>query len=46
MAAARSSDWMFRAIAVLPPSPSITTERLDLMPFGNAEHYRSMPTSR
>ncbi|WP_281787960.1 hypothetical protein [Streptomyces scabiei] len=22
IAAARSSDWMFRAIAVLPPSPS------------------------
>ncbi|GGQ98064.1 hypothetical protein GCM10010280_52140 [Streptomyces pilosus] len=22
MAAARSSDWMFRAIAVLPPSPT------------------------
>ncbi|GGX26985.1 hypothetical protein GCM10010297_55440 [Streptomyces malachitofuscus] len=27
IAAARSSDWMFRAIAVLPPSPSTVDPR-------------------
>ncbi|CAM5746806.1 hypothetical protein SAFG77S_03950 [Streptomyces afghaniensis] len=46
IAAARSSDWMFRAIAVLPPSPSTADQRRPQPLFGNAEHYRSMPTSR
>jgi hypothetical protein len=30
---------MFRAIAVLPPSPSTVDPRRPLPPFGNVEHY-------
>jgi hypothetical protein len=37
---------MFRAIAVLPPSPSTGDVTTSLPLFGNAEHYRSMSTSR
>jgi len=37
---------MFRAIAVLPPSPSTVDVATSLPLFGNVEHYRSMPTSR
>jgi hypothetical protein len=37
---------MFRAIAVLPPSPSAVNARHLLPSFGNVEHYRSMPTLR
>jgi len=36
---------MFRAIAVLPSVRS-TAGVIHVLPFGNAEHYRSMPTSR
>jgi hypothetical protein len=37
---------MFRAIAVLPPVPFDRRHATSLPLFGNAEHYRSMPTSR
>jgi len=37
---------MFRAIPVLPPSPSTVDETTSLPLFGNAEHYRSLSTSR
>ncbi|GGQ93642.1 hypothetical protein Saso_10340 [Streptomyces asoensis] len=46
IAAARSTDWMFRAIAVLPPSPSAVHGRQLPPSFGNVEHYRSMSTFR
>jgi len=37
---------MFRAIAVLPPSPSTADVTPSILSFGNVEHYRSMPTHR
>ncbi|GHE40862.1 hypothetical protein GCM10018782_14030 [Streptomyces griseoaurantiacus] len=48
IAAARSSDWMFRAIAVLPSVPvdRRSAGRGSSTAFGIVEHYRSPPTSR
>ncbi|GDY72818.1 hypothetical protein SAV31267_023030 [Streptomyces avermitilis] len=46
IAAARSSDWMFRAIPVLPSVPSAVGRRSYTAPFGNVEHYRPLSTSR
>ncbi|GAA3240742.1 hypothetical protein GCM10020256_63120 [Streptomyces thermocoprophilus] len=46
IAAARSSDWMFRAIAVPASVPFDRPPWRPLPLFGNVEHYRSMPIPR